>query len=342
VTFRVDAAGETQAAEWDSFIERQIGWTHFHRYGWRRVIGRSFGHESHYFMARDGGGALRAVLPLVHVRSRIFGNFLVSMPFLNYGGPIGEDAAQRCLVAEAVALARRKKVDLLELRCRGERDLELHASQRKITVVLDLSSAGSARQFKAFDSKLRSQIRRPEKEGVAVQFGPEQLDAFYTVFARNMRDLGTPVMPRSFFRHAQDEFGESMWIGAAYHERHPVAAACGFQWGSEFELTWASSLRSHSRMAPNMILYWRFIERASEAGLAHFNFGRCSPGSGTHRFKKQWGSRDEQLFWYQDSRRGGMTTPSPEGAYSLGPRVWRHLPLSVANALGPLIVRGIP
>ena len=95
----------------------------------------------------------------------------------------------------------------------------------------------------------------------------------------------------------------------------------------------------YRRRVSNMGFYWAFMERAVQEKLKVFNFGRCTPGAGTHRFKKQWGGRDVPLFWYGT----GGTTPVPEGgALSLGPRVWRHLPLAVANRLGPLIVRGIP
>jgi hypothetical protein len=108
-------------------------------------------------------------------------------------------------------------------------------------------------------------------------------------------------------------------------------------------MTWASSLHAYNRIAPNMLLYWAFMERAMSEGVTLFNFGRCSPGAGTHRFKRQWGSRDEQLWWYQRARTAAASTPSPDdSAYAWGPRVWRRLPLPVATALGPWIVRSIP
>ncbi len=108
-------------------------------------------------------------------------------------------------------------------------------------------------------------------------------------------------------------------------------------------MTWASALVELKRLAPNMLVYWSFMERAIAEGLTVFNFGRCTPGSGTHRFKQQWGSRDEQLWWYASSNRDGASTPSPnDSSYSWGPRLWKHLPTSVATALGPRIVRYIP
>jgi hypothetical protein len=157
-----------------------------------------------------------------------------------------------------------------------------------------------------------------------------------------MRDLGTPVLPASFFRSAMDEFAGDMWVGVAYLDGKPIACGCGFRWGSEFEMTWASSLRQHAALSPNMLLYWSFIERAADEQLNVFNFGRCTPNGNTHKFKRQWGTRDEQLWWYSHSRSGVLATPSVDGAYSWGPRLWKHLPVRVANAIGPYIVRNIP
>jgi FemAB-related protein (PEP-CTERM system-associated) len=265
------------------------------------------------------------------------------MPFLNYGGPLGDAASVRALAAEAVRLAEEGGVRLLELRSRVPLPLDLPVSHRKITVVMDLPGTGEE-AFKAIPAKVRSQVRRPQKEGVTVRFGPDQVDPFFQVFSRHMRDLGTPTLPRRFFRAIQEEFGEDAWFGCAWLHDRPVACGAGFVWGQEFEMTWASSLSEHNRIAPNMLLYWSFMERAIGRKLTLFNFGRCTPDGGTHRFKRQWGSRDEQLHWYQHSRGGeAAATPSPDdGAFSWGPRLWKRLPLRVATALGPRIVRYIP
>jgi hypothetical protein len=159
-----------------------------------------------------------------------------------------------------------------------------------------------------------------------------------------MRDLGTPVMPRRFFAEAAAAFGADMWFGCAWVDGQPAAAGAGFTWRGEFEMTWASALAPYNRISANMGLYWAFMERCIELGLSRFNFGRCTPESGTHRFKRQWGAADEALWWYQRSAGPGpAATPSPDsGALALGPKLWKHLPLAVANWLGPRIVRGIP
>jgi serine/alanine adding enzyme len=332
-------------ADWDAFVRAQRTWTHFHLAGWRRVLGRAFGHECPYLVAREPQGRIVGVLPLVRVRSVVFGHYLVSMPFLNYGGPLGTPEACDALAGAARELAVRDGVRLLELRSREPLEaVTLPVSHRKITCVLDLpATGGSEGLWKSLDAKLRSQVRKPQKAGVTVRFGADQVDAFYGVFAHHMRDLGTPVLPRVFFRAIAAEFGDDAWFGVAYLGETPVACGCGFRWRDEFEITWASALLEHRAIAPNMLLYWEFLARATNEGLALFNFGRCTPDSGTHRFKRQWGARDETLWWYQHAASPTAGTPSPDdSAFAWGPRLWKKLPVPVASALGPWIVRYIP
>jgi len=324
----------------DAFVTRQSGWTAFHLSPWRRVIERSFGHRCEVLEATHDGETV-GVLPLVTVKSLLFGHYIVSMPFVSYGGPLGTDEAIAALCEHASTLAERRSADLLELRARGPTPVDMHVSTRKVTVVLDLPGDPTA-LWDGLKAKVRSQVRRPMKEGYETRFGADQIDPFWTVFSRHMRDLGTPVLPRRFFHDLGSELGETVTFGCVYDGDAPIAAGCTIEWGEEAEITWASSLRSYNRTAPNMLLYWSFLERSIEAGHKRFNFGRCSPGEGTHRFKLQWGGRDEPLHWLQ--RTGGRSkTPSPDDrGFGLAVQVWQKLPLGVANLLGPRIVRNIP
>lgn len=332
------------STRWDEFVARAEGNTFCHLAGWRDILSDVLGAECLYRVALDGDGAWQGVLPLVRVRSRLFGHYLVSLPFLNYGGPLGSTAARHDLVGEAVAEARRTRVDLLELRIRGDADVGLPASPRKVTVLLPLPDT-PLELWSAFPSKLRSQIRRPMHEGLETRFGADQRDAFYDVFARGMRDLGTPVLPRKWFERIATTFPEQVVFGATYRAGgdEPLAAGCGFVWDREFEMTWACARRRDRRIAANMWLYWSFMYEMIRRGVRTFNFGRSTPGGGTHRFKRQWGGQDVLLPWCEHASGTRVATPSPDhGAFSWGPRLWRLLPLPIANRLGPPLIRFLP
>ena len=151
-------------AEWDAFVRAQPQWTHFHLFGWRTVMRRALGHEGVYLAARDPDGRLMGVLPLVRVKSLVFGHYLVSMPFLNYGGPLGSEAGVQALVAHAVAQAARERVGLLELRSRTPLLITLPVSHRKVTVLLDLTPGSPDTAWQGISPRLRSYVRRTQKE----------------------------------------------------------------------------------------------------------------------------------------------------------------------------------
>ncbi len=327
---------------WDELVTRAECSSFCHLAGWREILSDVLGAECLYWQVVDADGALHGILPLVRVRSRIFGHYLVSLPFLNYGGPLGSQAAQDRLVQDAVTEARRTRADLLELRTRDPGGFDLPVSSRKITVLLPLPSDAET-LFRRFPAKLRSQIRRPMKEGLEVRFGPEQREPFYEVFARTMRDLGTPVLPRAFFERVSATFADLVVFGVVYRGEQPLAAGCGFVWRGEFEMTWAGALRESRTFAANMLLYWTFMEQMIARGVRMFNFGRCTPGGGTHRFKKQWGGVDVPLPWLQWSARERTVMPTPDRpAFRLASAVWRRLPLALTKKVGPVIARQIP
>lgn len=335
---------DRQGGAWDDFVARADGGRYCHLAAWRDILVDVLGAECLYWAAADDSGSWQGVLPLVRVRSRLFGHYLVSLPFLNDGGPLGVQAARDRLVAEAVSEARRSRADLLELRTRDAIDegLPLSRSDRKITVVLPLPPVAES-LFKTFPGKLRSQIRRPIKEGLTVRFGPEQREPFYEVFTRTMRDLGTPVLPGAFFERIATAFPELALFGVVYRGDEPLAAGCGFTWRGEFEMTWAGSVRASRPIAANMLLYWSFMEHVIGRGVSAFNFGRCTPGGGTHHFKRQWGGVDVALPWSQWSLRDVRATPSPDRPiYRAAAAVWRRLPLAMVNRLGPVLARRLP
>jgi FemAB-related protein (PEP-CTERM system-associated) len=332
------------AEEWDEALRDLEGATFCHRYGWRSVMEEGLGHQTYWMSAREESGAIKALLPLVRVRSRLFGDYLVSMPFLNYGGPVGSQEGRAELAMWATHEARKLGVDLLELRNRSSQTGSgLVENARKLTVVKKLPQSVEELWEKGLKAKVRSQVRRPMKEGMEVSFGPELLDDFYGVFSTTMRDLGTPVLPKAFFESLRESFADIAVFAVVTKGEVPVAAACGLSWSGEFEITWAGSSREHARLAPNMLLYWGLMEECVRRGLTGFNFGRCSPDSGTHRFKRQWGSEDEILPWLQWSPGSTPSTPSPDSPkYRMATNVWRRLPLGLTNAVGPRLSRLLP
>jgi serine/alanine adding enzyme len=330
---------------WIDFVAAAPRATLYHDYRWRSVQESVFHNECHYLLARDSGGAVQGVLPLVRLKSPLFGDFLVSVPYLNYGGVLASsDGARDALLTAAAERAASLGVSHVELRHDATVDLALPARDDKITMLLDLP-ADEAALWDGFKPKLRSQIRRPEKAGATARVGGGELvKDFYTVFARNMRDLGTPVYPQRFFEAIAATFPESMRIVVVDLEGRPVAAGLTLSHRSTVEIPWASALREANGASVNMLLYWTALRDAVARGARTFDFGRSSKDSGTFKFKEQWGAKPLQLrwhYWLKPGRELPRLTPN-NPKFRLAIDLWKKLPVPIANVLGPRIVKYLP
>jgi FemAB-related protein (PEP-CTERM system-associated) len=341
---RVEAAAPDDGA-WDRYVLGHPQATGYHLMAWRRVIEDVFGHDTFYLMAKDDRGEVRGVLPLAFLSSRLFGRFLVSLPFVNYGGVLADSSAlQEALLRRAVELADELTAGHLELRHQDLLGLQWPNKQHKVSMRLELPAEFDV-LWKGFTAKLRSQIRRAEKEGMAFKVGGEELlEDFYTVFSRNMRDLGTPIYGRTFFQEILRTFGEKARIGLVYLKDLPVATGFLYGFRKVLEIPWASSDRRYNHLAPNMLLYSSVLRYACQEGFGVFDFGRSTPGAGTYRFKEQWGARPVQLYWHYWLRNGGpLPDLSPANAkFRWATFLWQKLPLGVSRRLGPNIIRYIP
>jgi FemAB-related protein (PEP-CTERM system-associated) len=292
------------------------------------------------------GDTTRGWLPLMYVRSVLFGRFLVSLPYVNYGGVLAEDADTACqLVSRAVLLADELKVRYLELR--SEKPLGHDAlgarlgSKVHMRLPLPLTSEQLWKQLR---SKVRNQIRKGQKSGLTVAWGGEDLlDDFYAVFSRNMRDLGTPVYGRGLFEAVLQQLPGRAELCVVRSGALPVSGALLLHGWGMTEVPSASSLRRYHPTCANMLLYWHLLVRAIERRQAVFDFGRSTRESTTYAFKKQWGARPDPAEWQYYVRNGAVGEMRPEHPNNQRLiRWWRRLPVSVTRWIGPPIVRGIP
>jgi FemAB-related protein (PEP-CTERM system-associated) len=280
----------------------------------------------------------------------LFGRFLTSLPFVNYGGVLASgDEAYRALADAAAALGREHGVKHVELRHSGDGELlDWPCRLDKVSMVLPLPATEEllARQLGA---KLRSQIRRAEREQPEVQWGGAELvPEFHQVFSVAMRDLGTPVYPPSFFeavlRLLADRCHVLIIRAPAGGRMIAQAVAIVVRHATRWEVPWAAAGQEAKRRSLNMRLYWEQLLHAVQSGAPAFDFGRSTQGSGTYRFKEQWGARPLQLRWHYSLPEGGALPMLNAGnpKYALATAAWRRLPLWAANRLGPHIIRHLP
>jgi len=346
---------------WDTYVRAHPMGNFAHQYGWRHVVEQSYKHRTLYLVATDGPGedtgSIRGILPIVYMRHVLFGRRFISMPFLDMGGVLADDdETERALVLEAMEIARKENVPLIELRQQApmgwcspdERQtspdtISVLTRTHKVSMILDLPESSDA-LMSGFKAKLRNQIKKPMKEGLCVKTGGlELLPDFYQIFAVNMRDLGSPVHSKRLMHYVLKYFSENADIFIVYKETIPVA--CGLTLGFKRTVSnlWASSLRKFSRLSPNMLLYWKMLEHACDQGYRFFNFGRSTPDEGTFRFKQQWGAEPHPLHWQFIDKDGSEIGPEMDKKAIMEKAAvyWKRLPTPATRIIGPLIRRNI-
>lgn len=357
----IHIAESAEQTAWDDFLasysaESQGQTPHCFKWCWREILENSFGHPAHYLLARQRG-QICGILPLIHFKSKLFGASLISLPYLNAGGPLSlNPEAEQALTERAIELSRELNVKYLELRQRGElrNPLALQRRQHKVSLYLPLSE-NPEDVFSSFSSKLRSQIRRPLKAGYEVLRSREQLDStaalkqFYQVYSEHLRDLGTPALPLEFFKNVEKAFNAELsaegkapcTVLVVVKGSKPVSALIALASAQHLEIPWAASLKAYQRESPNMLLYWTAIHDACLSRYRTFDFGRCTVASGGHRFKLQWGAKELRLNWYYHLHRGELPQVDPQ-RFPLLVRSWKFLPVSLANWLGKKLSAEIP
>jgi FemAB-related protein (PEP-CTERM system-associated) len=337
----VSIATRADALAWDAFVESRGDATGYHSWRWRRVFADAFGHDPVYLIARQNG-TITGVLPTVHIKSLLFGSTLTSLPFLNYGGVMADaQATKEALIDGALAVARDRHCGHVELRHTSRQFNELPCKQHKVAMRLPIVAS----MWDKLDRKVRNQIRKAQKSGLEVERGGEELlKDFYDVFARNMRDLGTPVYSKSLFKQVLRVFPERAQLHVVRLKGRAIAAGLTYRTRTMLQLPWASSIRDYNPLCPNTLLYWDAIQFAQERLTAVFDMGRSTPNEGTFKFKAQWGAEPLPLHWeYHLMSQREMPNVSPANPkYQLAISVWQRLPLSLTRRVGPMIVRTIP
>ena len=333
-----------QERSWRNFVNNHVQATGYHRWEWKEVVENSFGWATFYLMASELG-TVQGILPIVLQDSWLLGKSASSMPLLQGGGVLANDPeAAEALLQYAIDISQRSGAKYLELRYQSDPKLGLPMRKDKIRDVLAIDE-DTERMFRSLDSRLRTSIRKGSNAGLVAEFGGRNLlDEFYFVFARNMRDLGTPVYAKSFFENVIASLAPNVHICVVRDGIKPVASAFLIGYRDAIESAWASSIRESLKLKPNQFLHWNVVCFAARKRYRVLDFGRSSVGSGTHNYKAQWGSETFTLYWcyWAPTIGRSVAVDRNDAKFRFAIRAWQKLPLTIANWLGPTVVRHLP
>jgi FemAB-related protein (PEP-CTERM system-associated) len=339
---RLSLQDAATAQRWDAFVMACTSATFFHRAGWQKILSDVFRHDT-YFLYAETDGRIEGVLPLAHVKSLLFGNSLVSLPFAVYGGvAAAHTEATNALEAEAQRLAQRLGVDHLELRHVEARHeswprQELYVTFRKAILPDDEAN------MLAIPRKQRAMVRKGIKNGLRSDMD-RGIDRFFDLYADNVHRHGTPALPKRYFQALRDEFGADCDVlTVSAPDGRPLSSVLSFYFRDEVLPYYAGDDEAARDLAANDFKYWELMRRSCARGLTVFDYGRSKQGTGPYAFKKNWGFEPTPLHYeYRLYKRSAVPQNNPANAkYRLLIETWRRLPIGMANWLGPFVVRSL-
>ncbi len=335
------------APAWDRFVEQMPGGTFFHRAAWAEVFPRAFGHTAHYALT-ERDGAITGILPLVHVKTRLFGNTLISTPFCVYGGPVAADHESfAALGAYAAGLMDRTRATATEYRFLQpppdgwlEEDWQ---AKDDLYVTFRKTIAGSDdANMKAIPRKQRAMVRKGIDRGLTSKVDHD-VDGLHAIYSESVRNLGTPVFSRRYFRLLTELFPDKMDVLTVMDNGATVAAVLNFYDRGEVLPYYGGGTAAARSSFANDFMYWEVMRRAAQRGCTLFDFGRSKTGTGAFAFKKNWGFSPQPLL-HRFRLQPGAKIPDHNPLnpkYRLMIAAWKRLPLKLANLIGPHVVRGV-
>ena len=344
VTVEVAGSGGHQA--WDAYVRTCENANPYHLYAWNAIFRETFGCETCYLVAK-ADAKIKGVLPLFIIKNPVLGsNYISSLR----GGVCADDvdAAQQ-LIQAAIDLTRERNARYLKLRDGVQKwnDDRLETKIEYAYVLANLppdpDTIWQTPQARGFRRSVRKSVRKARREGLSVAWGNENLDGFYRVYATAVRDLGTPALPRRFFEKELEQFPNDIRILTVCLADQIIGGICFFTINNVLYALHGLSLQKYFSLQPNDLLYWEAIKYACEHGYRALNLGRSAPGSGHAWFKEKYMARPRELY-YQYYLHKAKTVPGVRGGqlYRVVSKVWKYLPLPIANSLSPVVRRMIP
>lgn len=323
---------------WDNYVQQHHAHTPYHLFAWLKAIELAYCHQICYLVAKQNEQYV-GILPLVNIHTPFKGSSLCSLPFCDVGGCLADDQKIKLqLESKASELKLQYKAKCIEYRERASTTDNEPLIGKKVSMLLSLP-ATSDDLFSGFKSKLRSQIRKAEKNGLTYELGNSQefIDKFYVVFSENMHRLGSPVHSKKWIESICGQYKQQCIIAIVKLDNVPVAGGVVLFTDKKACIPWASTRAEYNRLSPNMMLYWALLKFVTDSGCKQFDFGRSTYNEGTYKFKKQWGAQPIPLNWRHvgENQSELNSSVSENKLRIIVENIWRKLPLSVVNRIGP-------
>jgi CelD/BcsL family acetyltransferase involved in cellulose biosynthesis len=318
--------------------------TIYHTPAWRDAVTATYGYQPMNLGYLEGT-ELRAVLPLMFVRSRLTGRRLVSVPFSNTCGPVGRPEGVGPLVDKALAMRRDLGAKALEIRTQSNLNPIDDERFTKLSYFITSVLALDPDPMKVWDGfkgkNVRTEVRQATKKGIEVREGTrEDLEQFYRLFANLRLKHGVPPQPFGFF----DNLWRHLWpdhlhlLVATYRGKH-VASMLNLGYGQTIAGAYLGSDLAYRSYRVHQLLYWKTMELGCLKGYRFFDFLRSPKNDeGLRYFKHRWSAVEVDLqYLFHPQVCGTASTVEESAKYKLMAAVLKRAPKFVGKGLGRMI-----
>jgi CelD/BcsL family acetyltransferase involved in cellulose biosynthesis len=329
------------------FLAGSLQATVYHTPEWRNTLADTYGYTPLYLGCVDAG-RLTGVLPMMEVSSWLTGKRLVSLPFSNVCGPIGDPEASEGLLAEAIDLYQRRGDSAIEIRTQADinpvgLDI-LKGVSYFITSIVDLDPDPDVVWKRFKDRNVRTEVRQAGKKGIRVRSGDSENDlkTFYSLYAPSRQGHGVPPQPYDFFRNLWRHLRpKRLDLFMAMHEDRCVGGLITLAFGKTFCAAYIGGDPAYRSYRVHQILFWKAMEEGCLRGYERFDFLRTAKKSKKLRyFKERWNAREVDLsYLYHPEIRGTASTIEETAKYRLLTAVLKRSPAFVGKAFGRMLYR---
>lgn len=331
-------------SKWDQYVTDHEKASVFHLSAWGRSVCKSMGHDFYYLYV-ENDGEICGILPMIHIKSALFGNSLISVGFSIGGGPLFNDLhCLKILDDEAIKIANQLNVAALEYRQVERCHDDWPVKDQSYSTFRKILSADNEENMLNIPRKQRAMVRKGIKFGLQYEID-ENIDRLYELYSTSVRNLGTPVFTKSLFKNLKQEFKENCEIlTVCTAQGKAISSVMSFYFKDEVVPYYGGGDMSARQYAANDFMYWSVMEHAvSSRNVKIFDFGRSKNGTGAFSFKKNWGFEPTALHYEYYLKDGGdipeINPLNPK--YQLMVKTWKKLPLWAANFIGPYISKSL-
>lgn len=342
----VHEIGRAELGAWQQFVDSRPDSGAMHHAGWYGVLSDASSVEPRFLVASDSLGRISGVMPGYITHSRLAGSHYTTLD----GGPLAVDnVTADGLISHAQCFIGKYKLRYAQIRghCAADGAQQIVATVHTLTK----TNAGPDSIWNALKSNTRRKVRQAARSDLKVaadlEISRNSLAAFYALYAEHMHDLGTPVFGDSMFFAMRKHLGSGrLRLYMLSHRDSYIGGMLCVIHGNSWTVLYTIVRHNSAPDYANYLLYWHVLNDAASLGIYAVDWGRSAPGSTVHQFKQKWAATDQevQYAFYASTRskraRFGLVNGNREKGTLQN--VWSRLPLSLCNALGPVLRRDLP